>query len=281
MRSLRTAVAVIALALVTVGGVDAGAGSDDGSRPAFTTTAATTVLDVQIPVPGQQPQPAYLVLPRHTAAHRAPAVLFLHWFEPPAKDSSRDEYLAEATRLAERGVVSLLPQQRFPWAFDPMGDARDRAAIIAQLDAAQRALDVLRQRPEVNQSRVAIVGHDYGAMYGLDLAARNPSVAAVVSMAADATWSNWFNMFWIGYEGQQAADYAALFADLDPVAVAGSAPALYLQWSSNDFFIPAAVRDQFSAAAPSAKVSVYDHVGHELGIAAQTDRDAWLLDQLR
>jgi dienelactone hydrolase len=283
VRGLRLPLAVAALAL-TAPLVASAAAGHPASAPAA--TSVTSVSDIQIPVDGQQPLPAYLVLPRRGqhagGGHRAPAVLFLHWFDPPLKDSDRTEFLAEAVRLADRGVVSLLPQQRFPWAGDPVGDARDRATIDAQLAALQEALDALQHRPEVDPQRVAIVGHDYGAMYGLDLAARNPQVTAVVAMAADATWSNWFDKFWLGLEGEAEAAYARLFADIDPVVAAHAADSrpLYLQWSATDFYIPQAVRDAFSAAAPHARVSVYDHVDHQLGVRALTDRDAWLLDVL-
>lgn len=271
IRRLSVAALVIAPLLVT------GAAAQAHESP-----AATRVADITIQVPKQQPLRAYLVLPGKTRPHRASAVLFLHWFAPPAKDSDRTEFLAEAVRLADQGVVSLLPQLSFPWAADPVGDRRDVAAIEAQLVAVQQAFDALSRRPEVDRNRVAVVGHDYGAMYGLDLAARNPRVAAVVSMAADATWSNWFNKYWLGLEGEAATAYARLFGKLDPVVAArtaGTRP-LYLQWSSNDIFVPAEVRAAFSVAAPSAKVSVYDRVEHELGIAALTDRDAWLIQAL-
>jgi dienelactone hydrolase len=276
-RIRRPSVAALVTALLLVAGGAAQAQVQANDSP------ATRVADIKIQVPKQQPLRAYLVLPGKPARpHRASAVLFLHWFAPPAKDSDRTEFLAEAVRLADQGVVSLLPQLSFPWAADPVGDRRDAATIEAQLVAVQHAFDALSRRPEVDRNRVAVVGHDYGAMYGLDLAARNPRVAAVVSMAADATWSNWFNKYWLGLEGEAATAYARLFGDLDPVVAARTAGArpLYFQWSSNDIFVPAEVRAAFSAAAPSAKVSVYDRVEHELGVAALTDRDAWLIQVL-
>ncbi len=270
IRRLSVAALVTALLLVSGGAAQA------RSAPA---PAATRVRTSRSRCPRQPPLRAYLVLPGKPARpHRAAAVLFLHWFAPQSKDSDRTEFLAEAVRLADQGVVSLLPQLSFPWAADPVGDRRDVAAIEAQLVAVQAAFDALSQRPEVDRNRVAVVGHDYGAMYGLDLAARNPRVAAVVSMAADATWSNWFNKYWLGLEGDAAIAYAKIFGKLDPVVAArtaGTRP-LYFQWSSTDIFVPAEVRADFSAAAPTAKVSVYDRIGHELGAAALADRDAWL-----
>ena len=95
------------------------------------------VLDVTVPVPDRPAVPAYLVRPAGPAfPDGAPAVLFLHWFDPRATDGDRTEFVAEAVRLAARGVVSLLPQQGFPWTGDPVGDARDVAAVEAELARA-------------------------------------------------------------------------------------------------------------------------------------------------
>src|SRR5829696_2654677 len=125
------------------------------------------VRDITIPVHGLPTVPAYLVLPgRHVPRHSAPAVLFLHWFDPRAVDGNRTEFVAQAVRLAARGVVSLLPQQGFPWTGDPVGDARDVAAIEAELTRTTAALAALTELPGVDGHQVVVVGHDCGAMYG-------------------------------------------------------------------------------------------------------------------
>jgi dienelactone hydrolase len=243
------------------------------------------VRDVTIPVAGLPSVPAYLVLPgRPVPRHSAPAVLFLHWFDPRATDGDRTEFVAQAVRLAERGVVSLLPQQGFPWTGDPVGDARDVAAIEAELRRLTRALDALLDRPEVADRRVAVVGHDYGAMYAALLAARDRRVSGLAALAPDATWEHWFLAYWLGFEGPAAEAYARLFAGLEPVdaiaAVAAHRPVL-LQFADDDGYIDAATRARFAAAAPSADLRVYPRAGHHLDLAALTDRTAWLDRVLR
>src|SRR5262249_58319445 len=52
--------------------------------------------------------------PAPNGAH--PAILFLHWYEPPRPTSNRTEFLAEAVELAQSGVVSLLVAT--PWTVD-------------------------------------------------------------------------------------------------------------------------------------------------------------------
>jgi dienelactone hydrolase len=56
--------------------------------------------------------PAFLVRPADAGSSH-PAVLWLHWLGH--NRSNRTQFLAEAVRLAQQGVVSLLPQGVFPW----------------------------------------------------------------------------------------------------------------------------------------------------------------------
>lgn len=253
--------------------------------PRDTTRSAGDVVvrDVTVPVPDLPAVPAYLVLPGRAAfGDGAPAVLFLHWYDPRATSGDRTEFVAEAVRLAARGVVSLLPQQGFPWTGDPVGDDRDVTAIERELTRAAAALAALTARPEVDGSQVVVVGHDYGAMYGALLAAREPRVAGLVGLAPDATWERWFLAYWLGADSPAAAAYPELFAGRQPVdavaAVAAHRPVL-LQFADDDGYVDAAVRDRF--AGTDAKAMVYPRAGHQLDRAALTDRTAWLDWMLR
>jgi dienelactone hydrolase len=245
--------------------------------PAATGAGDVVVRDLTVPVRGLPAVPAYLVRPgRPVPRHGAPAVLFLHWFDPRATDGDRTEFVAEAVRLAGRGVVSLLPQQGFPWTGDPVGDARDVAAIEAELTRAGAALAALAALPEVDASQVVIVGHGYGAMYAALLAAREPRVAGLVALTPDATWEHRFLAHRLGAGGPAAAAYPELFADLQPLdavaAVAAHRP-LLLQFGEQDRHVDAAVRARFAAVA---EPRVYPRAGHRLDRAALTDRAAWL-----
>lgn len=57
---------------------------------------------------------ATLVTPPTTMRGPHPAVLYVHWYEPPRPTSNRTEFLAEAVDLAAAGTVSLLVDT--PWA---------------------------------------------------------------------------------------------------------------------------------------------------------------------
>jgi dienelactone hydrolase len=240
------------------------------------------VEDVLIPVAGQAPVRAFLVHPQHVGKPRSLAgVLYLHWFEPPGSNQDRGEFLAEAVAFAATGAVAVLPQLTFPWEGDPVGDARDRAAIEAQLAAVVKAYDYLLAQRGVNPHRTAVVGHDYGAMYGAILAQRRATIATAVLMAPDATWANWFDTYWLGLPDEQKPAYRAVFAGLDPVDnVSRLGSALYLQFAGRDIFVPPETRAAFAAANPAAKVSLYERSDHFLQQPAEDDRAAWLASHL-
>ncbi|MET7804952.1 alpha/beta hydrolase family protein [Micromonospora chersina] len=279
MRRLPVLVSVAAL---LVAGAVAGAGGAHAEAPADPDHAAATVVrDIEIPVAGQPAVRAWLVRPQRSGGGLA-GVLDLHWFEPGRANQDRSEFLAEATALAGRGVVSVLPQLTFPWAGDPVGDARDRAAVTAQLDAVQAAYRRLLAEPGVDRKRTAVVGHDYGAMYAVDLTAREPGLRTAVLLAPDATWANWFDLYWLQLpEGERAA-YRKVFAGLDPVDLVGRLGAgAYLQFAGADRFVGAETRAAFAAAAPQAKVSLYPGEEHDLNAArTRDDRLAWLAGRL-
>jgi dienelactone hydrolase len=247
---------------------------------AVQTVGRVIVEDVLVPVPGQDPVPAYLVRQAGDAApHSRAGILFLHWLGQIHSD--RTEFLSEAIDLASHGAVSLLPQGSFPWVADPVGDASDVDAVIAQRQVFEAALRLLERVRAVDPKRVALVGHDYGAMYGALIADMHPDLAAAVFAAPDATWGNWFSTYWLGYTGARARAYNALFHGLQPVRhVARLGPRLLLQWAGQDIYVPEAVRDRFSTADPQAQVILYATADHQLTTRAQIDRDAFLTMRL-
>ena len=127
--------------------------------------------------------------------------------------------------------------------------------------------------------RTAVVGHDYGAMYGALLAQREPRVHSGVFMAGDATWANWFVTYFVDVPDPVA--YATLFAGLDPVDnVSRLGAHLYFQWAGQDQFVTPAVRDRFAAANPAARVTLYPNAHHSLDQHAKDDRTPWLYTEL-
>jgi dienelactone hydrolase len=279
MRKTLSLLAALAAALPAV---LAPSPSAAASHPSVQSSVQSSVVirDVTLNVRGTAVS-MYVVAPAGHRAHSHAGILFMHWFAPGTVGADRTEYLADAVGLAERGTVSFLPQGSFPWQADPVGTKADARAIRRQLAVFRSLLHRLANRADVDPTRVAVVGHDYGAMYAALLARGDRHVHAAVLETPDATWENWFLKFWLGFEGDQATQYSATFARLEPVdAIHGLGDRIYLQFADDDFFIPEEVRTAFTASDPGAKVSLYA-AAHELNTTdATADRLAWLGTEL-
>jgi len=223
---------------------------------------------------------AYLVLP--AGAEPVPAVVYLHWLGSDAT-ANRTEFLDEGVAIAGRGLASLHIQGRFPWVESPSGVEKDRAGILGQLIDMRRGVDYLAARPDIDPSRLAVVGHDFGAMYGPLLARVDNRLDGVVVMAGVPHWADWFVRYWHPLAGLSESDYRALLVDLDPVtAVPAIAPRpILFQWAALDSFVDEQHRNEFIAAAgPPKESKVYDTVHPLDDPAATSDRDAWLIHLL-
>jgi dienelactone hydrolase len=226
---------------------------------------------------------ATLITPRTQAARPAPAVLFVHWYGPPAPTSNRTQFIPDGIALAERGVTSLLIDT--PWSvptyFRTRTRAEDYTRSVQQVRDLRRALDVLAAQPGIDRTRFAYVGHDFGAMYGTIAAAVDPRVTHFVFMAGTASFSDWF-LYGPTLEGEAREKFIAQLAPLDPVKwVAKLRGPVLMQFADNDEHVSTARREQLAAAAPKGTdVRVYK-AGHELNETATSERLAWLRKTLR
>lgn len=209
---------------------------------------------------------------------RGPAILFLHWFDTEAPDGNRTQFVDEAVGLArEHGVVSLLPQGRFPWAGDPTDAAADAARIRAEVARHRASVDLLAARPDVDPARIGLVGHDFGAMHGALVAAEDSRIAAVVLIAATPRWGDWFLPFW--QIAGDRHDYLGEMAPLDPISRVGAiAPRpVCFQFARNDFFIAGMTGLEFNGAAGEPKeLHAYEADHGMRDPQAVTDRVAFL-----
>jgi hypothetical protein len=192
---------------------------------------------------------ATLVMPASGPRAPRPAILFVHWYEPPKPSSNRAEFLPDALELARDGVVSLLidtPWSREDWfatrnnggasGTERAGAARGSAASLSErpegtgaqrrrrapgddydfsvryVKELRRALDVLLQQPDIDRTRVAYVGHDFGAMYGALAVAADPRITHFVYMAGTKSFSDWFLLT----PKREGADRDAFIAKLAP-----------------------------------------------------------------
>lgn len=218
---------------------------------------------------------AYLVRP--DGAEIVGGVLFLHWFDPEAPDGNRTQFLAEAEELAAQGVASVLPQLLFPWASDPMAAAEDIRRIEVEVQRLRSAVDWLADL----DAPVVFVGHDFGAMHGLLLMARDRRIRAGVLIAPGNRWADWFLPFW-KIEGDRY-DYMRALGPLDPIEqVASVAPrSLLFQYAENDFFI--AGMDAIGlhrAAGQPKRIKTYPPDHSMRHMEARIDRRQFILAEL-
>ena len=225
---------------------------------------------------------AYLVGP--PGKSRCAGILFVHWYEPPAPDSNRTQFLGQAVTLARHGAISLLIETMWsdPNWFRTRKQADDYDNSVRQVKELRRALDVLLSLGRVDPMRLAYVGHDFGAMYGALLPAVDGRPTAYALQAGTMSFSEWF-LLGPKLEGEARRQFIEQLAPLDPVRYIGAAaphPVLF-QFAHTDRFVPVDKAEAFFAAAKEPKQILWYDAGHGLNDQAVKDRMEWLVRQLR
>lgn len=243
------------------------------------TRGGALVRDITF-TPAGKPVKAYLVSPAAGDGPHA-AILYVHWLGEPAT-TNRTQFLDEATALANRGVVSLLVDTMWAepkWYADRVPE-EDHAQAVRQVIELRRAMDLLLSQPGIDPARVALVGHDFGAMYGMIAESLDRRARTYVFMAPTPHFTDWF-LF-----RQQPRDleaYKRQISAIDPVLfVPKLSPApVFFQFANKDYYVTTEEAAEFYAAAgPRKQMTTYDaeHGLHPPEVAA--DRLAWLFREL-
>ena len=247
---------------------------------------AAMVDDLRFVGPDDLEVEAYLVRPpgeRRPAAAAAPGpgLVMWHWLDSEAPDGNRRQYLDEAADLAASGVVSILPQGRFPWVVSPDNAADDATSVRAEVARVRAGLDLLAARPDVDASRLGLVGHDFGGMLAIAAAAEEGRLRALVVVAATPRWGDWFLPFW--QIADDRIEYLRAMRPLDPVeriGAVGSCPMLLQFAERDDFIAPMSARELQRAAPEGTDLRFYD-TGHDMRLeAVRVDRRAFLARHL-
>jgi predicted esterase len=232
-----------------------------------------------------EPTAAYIVEPRTPCTPRTgdcAGILFVHWYEPKARNSNRSEFLPDAVELARHGAVSLLVQTMWsrPDWFAGRTPANDYDASIAEVKNLRRALDVLLKQPGVDPARTAYVGHDFGMMYGGILAGIDHRIHAYAFLAGSGCLSDWYLLGRKLNPAQQKKVEDQL-KPLCPSAYIGQAGApVLLQFGRSDAYVPVKKAEALAAAAPLPKTVLFYDGGHSLNEQARMDRLEWLETRL-
>ena len=133
--------------------------------------------------------PAWLLIPHELpASGKAPAMLCLHQTTGIGKDEPVGlgglKSLHYAHELAERGYVCLVPDYpsfgEYPYDFKKKG-AHFASGSMKAIWNNIRAVDLLEALPQVNPSRIGVIGHSLGGHNALFTAVFDERLKAIVS----------------------------------------------------------------------------------------------------
>jgi dienelactone hydrolase len=215
---------------------------------------------------------------------RAAAILYVHWLENDAPDSNRTQFIGEAEMMAKRGAVALLIETMWSerdW-FIKRTQADDYENSRRQVIELRQALDLLLAQPGVDANRVAYVGHDFGAMYGVTLGCVDPRLTCYALMAGTPRFPDWY-LYYPNLEGTARAEFIAQMSPLDPinnVAKLSPAPILF-QFATEDRFVPKERAQEFFDAARAPKELRWYAAGHALNQDATRERVEWVTRQFQ
>lgn len=253
----------------------------DRQRPFAVADRDVSVREITYAGPSGEATEATLVAP--VARRRHPAVLFVHWYGPQHTTSNRTQYVPDALALARHGIVSLLVDT--PWSeprwFPTREPARDVTFSADQVKRLQRAVDVLASIDRVDPLRLALVGHDFGAMYGAVVAGLDRRITAFAFVAGTSKFADWFLLGRKLDADRRARIYDEL-APYDPVRHLPkvSAGAVLLQFATKDPYVTPDAAKALIDAVTTPKESKFYDCGHEMNREAMDDRVAWLIRSL-
>jgi cephalosporin-C deacetylase-like acetyl esterase len=238
-----------------------------------------TIHDLSfVGVQGQAPTKAYLVVPDGEGPFAG--ILWIHWLGE--ENSNRTQFLEEAVALAPKGAISLLVDAMWsaPHWYSNRVPAEDYQRSIEQVITLRRAMDVLTLQPKVDTRRIAMVGHDYGGMYGSIMAGVDPRAVAYVLIAVTPSLNDWA---FFGAQPESKPAYIRQNADLeltDYIHRVTNA-SFFFQFAEKDIYISRTGAAVFFAAANEPKQRKWYDADHSMNIPeAVADRDAWLIEKL-
>ena len=212
------------------------------------------------------------------------ALLYVHWYEPESRDSNRSQFVEEAKEMTQSGAVCLLIETAWsdPDFFLKRTQEDDPRISIEEVVNIRRALDLLLAEPGVDPARVAVVGHDFGGMYGVLAGSLDQRPNSYVIMAATPRFPDWY-LYAPRLEGEVRDAFVRQMSEVDPITHIGnlSPASIFFQFGRDDPHVPEERAEEFFAAAKEPReIKRYDS-GHGLNDHAMDDRKVWLKQKLR
>jgi cephalosporin-C deacetylase-like acetyl esterase len=231
---------------------------------------------------------AYLVSPLTPKLEKRPAILYVHWYDPRVANSNRDEFLNEAKRMAQQGAVSLLVSTFWSVPGGTYHERRwqnDYQNTLNQTNDLLHAVNLLRSfKNEVDATRIAYVGHDYGASFGALVAGIDGKIKGFVLEAGTPRLTDWYIYGSASGvpNGEEAQQFIASFKAIEPeMMLAKTNAQILLQYAKDDPFITPENAQALQKAAPKDTVFKIYNTTHAMDLPqVETDRREWLTQLL-
>ena len=185
--------------------------------------------------------------------------------------------------MARRGAASILINSPNNRPNPPQVKTAEESLALWLQDVVdiRRAADALVQNYGVPATRLAYVGHSYGATMGGVIAVAERRFRALVLMGGFASIADSMLHPKDGSAGN--LQFADVFSVIDAERFIGDAApaAVLLQFARYDRFITEEQASRFAKAAGEPKLVKWYECGHEFNDAQSTaDREDWLAKQL-
>jgi dienelactone hydrolase len=219
-----------------------------------------------------------------TRSSLRPGIVLMHGMPGNARSTS-----ATAQLLAEKGAVVIAIDA--PFARRGGQTLRlsneDRAEQIQLIKDLQRAVDVLRSRPNVDAGRIAYVGFSYGGAMGALFVGIERRLKAAVLVVGDGGLVSHLTgpedmSFLSGLSCATRVSWFRAMAPIEPIRfVPGASPTpLLLQSGKLDDLVPVADAEELHKAALQPKTILWYSAGHSLNQQAVNDRMDWLQQEI-
>ena len=161
----------------------------------------------------------------------------------------------------------------------------DFANSVAQAKDLRRALDILLLTRGIDPERIAYVGHDYGAMFGMLVSAVDSRPKAYVFIAPAPGFTDWY-LFGSASgvpAGTARDEFLSRFAPIEPINVIGNTTAsVFFQFGEMDKYTPRKdFIDLYLAGPASKRMATYPSEHEMTDEIIRHDRVTWLAEQLR
>ena len=251
-------------------------------RGEFLKNGKTLVQDLYLRSQDGSQTRAFLIKPNKPAAKQGGAAFFVHLLGAPP-DNDRTEFFEDAIELADSNVTSLLVEA--PWADPEWFPSRkleeDLPNVLKYLSHLEGQFKFLLAESKAPPEKIALVGHDFGAMYSALMLKNQDSIRHAVIMAAVPDFADWF-LLGQKLSNTEEKQYRQKVQPIAPSLYLRCAPKLdvLFQFAETDRFVSRKQANDFVESAPAQKEVLWYTAGHELQEPSRKDRIAWLKQRI-